>query len=50
MARRLGDREALGLDHSEAAVGFAKAVILDFVQLFAAGGGLIRFPNPAEFS
>jgi hypothetical protein len=39
IARRLGDREAVGLDHSGAAVEFPKAVMLDFVQPFAAGGG-----------
>jgi hypothetical protein len=42
IARRLGEREALGLDHSGAAVEFLKAIMLDFVQPVAAGIFLIE--------
>jgi hypothetical protein len=50
IARRLGDREAVGLDHSGAAVAFPKAVMLDFVQPFAAGGGLSVFQIQRDFA
>jgi hypothetical protein len=49
IARRLGEREALGLDHSGAAVEFSKAVMLDFMQPFAAGGGLSVFLIQQDF-